>query len=57
LPESGKRSVVVVTHDPGAVDYGDRIVQLRDGLVEVDRRLRQPSSGGDGRTTETRISV
>jgi putative ABC transport system ATP-binding protein len=56
LPESGKRSVVMVTHDPGAADYGDRLVQLRDGLVEIDRRLPQPSSG-DGRTAETRVSV
>jgi len=57
LPESGKRSVVMVTHDPGAADYGDRLVQIRDGLVEIDRRMREPSSTADGRVAETRISV
>jgi putative ABC transport system ATP-binding protein len=36
LPESGRRSVVVVTHDPQAAAYGDRLVQIRDGLVEAD---------------------
>jgi len=34
LPESGKRSVVMVTHDPGAAAYGDRLIHIRDGLVE-----------------------
>src|SRR5437764_9281460 len=33
LPESGKRSVVMVTHDPGAADHGDRLVTIRDGQV------------------------
>src|SRR5436853_546482 len=33
LPESGKRSVVMVTHDKTAAAYGDRLVTIRDGLV------------------------
>ncbi len=33
LPESGRRSVVMVTHDPQAAAYGDRLVHVRDGLV------------------------
>src|SRR5438132_395066 len=33
LPEPGKRSVVMVTHDPQAAGYGDRIIHIRDGLV------------------------
>ena len=37
LPEPGKRSVVMVTHDPTAAAYGDRIVHIRDGLIfQVD---------------------
>jgi len=36
LPESGKRSVVMVTHDAHAANYGDRIIHLRDGLVESE---------------------
>src|SRR5437764_8632157 len=34
LPEAGRRSVVVVTHDPAAAAYGDRLVRIRDGRVE-----------------------
>jgi putative ABC transport system ATP-binding protein len=38
LPESGKRSVVMVTHDPNSAAYGDRLLHIRDGLVEWERR-------------------
>ena len=41
LPETGRRSVVMVTHDPQAAAYGDRLVHIRDGRVagidELDR--------------------
>jgi putative ABC transport system ATP-binding protein len=40
LPESGRRSVVMVTHDPVAAQYGDRIVHIRDGLIEATEVLR-----------------
>src|SRR5205823_7417976 len=40
LPEAGKRAVVMVTHDPAAAAYGDRIVHIRDGLVESDEPRR-----------------
>ncbi len=33
LPESGRRSVVMVTHDKHAAAYGDRLVTIRDGLL------------------------
>ena len=33
LPEDGRRAVVMVTHDPAAAAVGDRIVQIRDGLL------------------------
>jgi putative ABC transport system ATP-binding protein len=33
LPEQGRRSVVIVTHDPQAAAYGDRLVHIRDGLI------------------------
>ena len=36
LPEKGRRSVVMVTHDPQAAAYGDRIVHIRDGLLETE---------------------
>jgi putative ABC transport system ATP-binding protein len=35
LPESGRRTVVMVTHDPAAAAYGDRVVYIRDGLIET----------------------
>ena len=40
LPEPGKRTVVMVTHDAAAAAYGDRIVHIRDGLVEAEESLR-----------------
>ncbi len=47
LPEPGKRSVVMVTHDRGAADHGDRLVVIRDGLVHGEERdlgIRRPST-------------
>jgi putative ABC transport system ATP-binding protein len=37
-----KRTLVMVTHDPKAAGYGTRLIQLKDGLIEVDRKI----SGG-----------
>lgn len=34
LPEDGRRSVVIVTHDAAAAAVGDRLVRIRDGRVE-----------------------
>jgi putative ABC transport system ATP-binding protein len=34
LPESGRRCVVMVTHDPHAAAVADRLVLIRDGLLE-----------------------
>jgi putative ABC transport system ATP-binding protein len=38
LPESGRRSVVMVTHDRSAADYGDRLITIRDGLLAPSER-------------------
>jgi putative ABC transport system ATP-binding protein len=38
LPEPGKRSVVMVTHDRTAANYGDRLVVIRDGLISSEVR-------------------
>ncbi len=40
LPEVGKRAVVMVTHDPACAAYGDRIVHIRDGLVDNEERVK-----------------
>jgi putative ABC transport system ATP-binding protein len=40
LPEPGRRSVVMVTHDQNSAAFGDRLVQIRDGLVEAEEILR-----------------
>jgi putative ABC transport system ATP-binding protein len=42
LPESGKRSVVMVTHDKNAAAYGDRQVTIRDGLISGEIRNPRP---------------
>ncbi len=39
LPEPGRRAVVMVTHDAHAAAYGDRIVHIRDGLVESEEAV------------------
>ena len=36
LPETGRRAVVMVTHDKHAAAYGDRLVTIRDGLIADD---------------------
>ncbi len=45
LPEVGKRSVVMVTHDAHAATFGDRIVHIRDGRVESEERFKKKVSG------------
>jgi putative ABC transport system ATP-binding protein len=41
LPECGHRCVVMVTHDPTAAGYGDRILHIRDGLVESEMQVSE----------------
>jgi len=41
LPEAGRRSVVMVTHDPQAAAYGDRLITIRDGLIESEEILHE----------------
>ena len=41
LPEPGRRAVVMVTHDPHGAQFGTRLVQIRDGLIEVDEPVRR----------------
>jgi len=43
LPEAGRRSVVMVTHDPQAAGYGDRLITIRDGLIESEEVLKEKS--------------
>ncbi len=40
LPEPGRRSVVMVTHDLQAAALADRIVHIRDGRVAADEPAR-----------------
>ena len=40
LPEPGKRSLVVVTHDRRAAEYGDRIIHIQDGRIASEEVLR-----------------
>jgi putative ABC transport system ATP-binding protein len=58
LPESGRRSVVMVTHDPQAAAYGDRLVHIRDGLVAgIDRLDRNGQMVRDEHATPLPSSV
>jgi len=41
LPEANRRTVVMVTHDPAAAQFGTRIVHIRDGVVEADVPVSQ----------------
>jgi putative ABC transport system ATP-binding protein len=39
LPEEGRRSVIMVTHDHNAAIIADRIIHIADGLLEADERV------------------
>jgi putative ABC transport system ATP-binding protein len=43
LPESGRRSVVMVTHDPLAAATGDRLIEIRDGRVASGDPVSEPA--------------
>src|SRR5260370_7537628 len=51
LPEKGRRSVVMVTHDPQAAAIGDRLVTIRDGLIDSQRPRPESSSPKPQATT------
>jgi putative ABC transport system ATP-binding protein len=40
LPEAGRRSVVMVTHDHQAARIADRLLRIRDGQMEAEENLR-----------------
>src|SRR5438445_10052151 len=40
LPDLGRRAVVLVTHDPSAAAYADRIIHIRDGRVHTEETVR-----------------
>lgn len=44
LPEPGKRSVVMVTHDAEAAHFGDRVVHIKDGKVESEEPVLERKS-------------
>jgi len=52
LPEPGKRSVVMVTHDAEAAAYGDRIVHIKDGKVDHEEAV----AGRNGVRNDPQIS-
>jgi putative ABC transport system ATP-binding protein len=45
LADSGK-TVIVVTHDQSAIDNFDRVITLKDGLVESDKQISSQTEGG-----------
>jgi len=57
LPEAGRRSVVMVTHDPQAAQYGDRLITIRDGLIESEEILRDRTVERHGVAGERGVST
>jgi putative ABC transport system ATP-binding protein len=41
VPEPGKRSLVMVTHDRNAAGYADRLIKIQDGRVAGQELLRE----------------
>ncbi len=39
LPKAGRRAVVMVTHDPDAAAYADRLIHIRDGVIEAEETM------------------
>lgn len=52
IPDQGNRAVVMVTHDAHAAQIGDRIIRLRDGVVEEDEILRERRIAGEHFATQ-----
>jgi putative ABC transport system ATP-binding protein len=50
LPESGRRSVVMVTHDGRAASIGDRIIHIRDGRISSTKTLSRKSRAPEARS-------
>jgi putative ABC transport system ATP-binding protein len=61
LPEPGRRSVVMVTHDPSAAAYGDRLIHIRDGQVAstevLDGRAGQRQTSAPAATHPLRTGI
>jgi putative ABC transport system ATP-binding protein len=45
LHKEGK-TIVMVTHEEEAAQYAERIIRLRDGLLESDKRVKKPRRNG-----------
>ena len=39
MSKSTGKTIVMVTHDPKAASYGNRLLKLRDGVLESDETL------------------
>ncbi len=44
VKETGK-TIVMVTHDPKAASYGNRVIRVRDGQIESDELIEKPMQG------------
>ncbi|GJQ27761.1 MAG: ABC transporter ATP-binding protein [Phycisphaerae bacterium] len=44
LHEREKRTIILVTHDPGVAEFAERVIVLRDGLIIADQKT--PRIGG-----------
>ncbi|MBI3071690.1 MAG: ABC transporter ATP-binding protein [Deltaproteobacteria bacterium] len=56
LKASAGLTIVMVTHDPNAAHHADRVIHLRDGLVENDVRNHK-SAGTDAAATGSPVAA
>jgi putative ABC transport system ATP-binding protein len=56
LPEAGRRSVVMVTHAPEGARYADRIVHIRDGLIDSEEVVHKDPEGAHHEPIRLRLS-
>ncbi len=40
LNQKGKRTIMLITHNPDYLDYSNRVVYMRDGKIEREKRSR-----------------
>jgi len=39
-------TVILVTHETYTAEYADRVITLKDGLLESDRKIERRNHGG-----------
>jgi putative ABC transport system ATP-binding protein len=40
LADERKQTIIMVTHEPEHKAYADRVIKMRDGLLDAEERVR-----------------